>query len=233
MQINICFVPCSKRTSLCKAGIFKLNFFIMKKAKLAPGMEDYSDAAFENKTQGIYASMLNNLYFPNPTPAITELDVAVKAYSDVLLAAQSRGKNEVALKNQARETLATMVIQLANSAMTTANGDRAKLVSTGIPMAKDGESSLLTKPENMRLTDGVNVGELVTKVAVVKGAMGYAHQYTLDPLTSASEWNQVLATTSKCTLKNLVAEKKYWCRVLAFGANGQVVYSDAICRVVQ
>src|SRR5665647_3907953 len=44
----------------------------MKKAKLAPGMEDYSDAAFENKTQGIYTSMLNNLYFPNPTPALTE-----------------------------------------------------------------------------------------------------------------------------------------------------------------
>jgi len=102
MQINICFVPCSKRTTLCKAGFFKLNFFIMKKAKLAPGMESYTDAAFENKTQSIYVSMLNNVYFPNPTPALTELDLAVKPYSDALLAAQSRGKNEIALKNQAR-----------------------------------------------------------------------------------------------------------------------------------
>ena len=205
----------------------------MKKAKLAPGMESYTDAAFENKTQSIYVSMLNNVYFPNPTPALTELDVAVSAYSDALLAAQSRGKNEIALKNQARETLAEMVIQLASSVTTTANGDRAKLVSTGIPMAKDGESTPLSKPENMQVTDGINAGELVTKVMAVKGAKSYAHQYTADPLIATSEWSQELSTTCKFTLKNLEPGKKYWCRVAAIGAYGQIVYSDAISRVVQ
>ena len=207
----------------------------MKKPKIVIGeIEGLSDPAFENLSQSIYASMLENPYYPTPLPALTEILEAVNAYSGALVAAvQTRGKNEIALKNQARETLTSLLGQLANSVMTTANGDRVKLVSSGFPLNSEGETSFLLKPENMQVTDGINPGELVTTVKAVKGAKGYAHQYTPDPITPNSEWKQVLSTSCKCTLTNLVPGQKYWCRVAAFGSYNQLVYSDAISRVVQ
>ncbi len=207
----------------------------MKKAKIVlGGIEQMADPVFETLSQSIYASMLGNDYYPTPLPALTVVDEAVNAYSDALVAAlQTKGKNEVALKNQARETLTDLLGQLANSVMATANGDRVKLTSSGFPIGKEGETITLLKPENIQITDGVNPGELMVKVKAVKGAKGYAHQYTPDPLTATSEWKQVLSTSCKCTITGLTPGQKYWCRVAAFGAYGQLVYSDVISRVVQ
>jgi hypothetical protein len=70
-------------------------------------------------------------------------------------------------------------------------------------------------------------------VPAVKGAKGYTPQFTSDPLTASSEWTQVMTTTSKYTFTNLNSAKKYWVRVAAVGPYNQVVYSDAISRVVQ
>ncbi|MGH2566064.1 MAG: hypothetical protein ACRDE5_16215, partial [Ginsengibacter sp.] len=80
---------------------------------------------------------------------------------------------------------------------------------------------------------GINAGELVVKVPAVKGASGYVPQFTADPLTVDSTWTQEVTTTSKYTFKNLTSAKKYWCRVAAVGPYNQLVYSDAISRVVQ
>jgi hypothetical protein len=207
----------------------------MKKPKIVMGeIEGLSDPAFENASQSIYASMFENPYYPTPLPALTVIEEAVNAYSSALVAAvQTRGKNEIAIKNQARETLTGLLGQLANSAMATANGDRMKLVSTSFPLNSEGETSFLAKPENMQVADGINPGELVTKVKAVKGAKGYAHQYTPAPITPNNEWKQVLSTSCKCTLTNLVSKQTYWCRVAAIGPYNQLVYSDAISRTVQ
>ena len=83
------------------------------------------------------------------------------------------------------------------------------------------------------MTDGVNAGELVLTVPQVKGAKGFVHQYTPDPIMPDSEWAQIFSTTGKCTFKNLENAKKYWCRVIAVGPFGQVVVSDAVSRVAQ
>ncbi|HEY8688544.1 MAG TPA: fibronectin type III domain-containing protein [Chitinophagaceae bacterium] len=206
----------------------------MKKPKIVIGFDVFTDAGFENLAQSIYASMFDNPYFLTPLPALTEINAAVTAYSDALKAStQTRGKNEIAIKNQARQTLSDLLGQLANSVMATANGDRAQLVSTNFPMGKDGEASSLSKPENLQVTDGLNPGELVVKVTAVKGAKGYVHQYTPDPLTAESEWKQEFSTSCKYILKNLDPAKKYWCRVAVIGSYNQLVYSDAISRVVQ
>ena len=207
----------------------------MKRPKIVlGGIDGLADPVFETLSQSIYASMLGNENFPTPLPALTVIDESVTIYSNALVAAlQTKGKNEIAIKTQARQTLTELLTQLANSVMATANGDRVKLVSAGFPIGKEGETIILSKPENIQVTDGVNPGELVVKVKAVKGAKGYAHQYTPDPLTANSEWKQVLSTSSKCTITNLVSGQKYWCRVAAFGSFGQLVYSDAVSRVAQ
>jgi hypothetical protein len=133
----------------------------------------------------------------------------------------------------ARETLGSLLLQLSNSVMTTANGDKAMLISSNFDLAKEGSNTPIDKPASIELMDGKNAGELVVKVPAVKGAKGYTPQFTSDPLTASSEWTQVMTTTSKYTFTNLNSAKKYWVRVAAVGPYNQVVYSDAISRVVQ
>jgi hypothetical protein len=205
----------------------------MKMYRLKTGFDPMSDSDFETKSSHIYACMSGNAYFPSPTPDLPTLLVALQAYTGALTVAQNKDKNAVAVKNQARENLTALLIQLANSVMTTANGDKTMLISSGFDLAKKGETTPIVKPVIVSLTDGENDGELVVKVPSVKGASGYAPQYTLDPLTADSEWTQFVTTTSKYTFKNLQSSKKYWCRIAAVGPYNQVVYSDALSRVVQ
>ena len=205
----------------------------MKTPRITSGFSNLSDANFENKAEAINSSMTGNVNFPATTPAMSVVTAAVQSYSVALIAAQGRDKNAVAIKNQKRNELNTFLVQLANSVMATANGDRAMLVSSGFDLVKDSESIPLPKPDNVQVADGVNAGELVVSVSQVKGAKSYVHQYTVDPVTPDSDWTQIFTTTSKFTFKNLDSAKKYWCRVAAVGPFDQVVVSDAISRVVQ
>lgn len=205
----------------------------MKISRIKTGFDSLTDSDFETKAGSIYAFMLGNTNFPTPTPDLPSVKGDIQAYQDALTAAQTKSKNDVAAKNDARKKLTASLVQLANSVTTTANGNRTMLISSGFDLAKDGEFTPIIKPEIITLSDGLNPGELMVKVSAVKGAKGYGPQYTTDPLTASSEWRQFMTTTSKFTFTNLEAAKKYWCRMAVIGAYGQIVYSDAVCRVVQ
>lgn len=201
--------------------------------KLTTGFSHLSDGNFDVKAQSIYNSMLNNEHFSTTIPAITEVESAVTAFTNALTAAQSRGKNEVAVKNQCRKALTDVLKQLANSVMATANGDLVMLVSSGFDLSKQGGSLLIEKPESIQLFDGKNAGELVVKVPGIRGARTYNFKYTADPLTETSMWHQELSTSCRHTIRNLDSGKRYWCRVAVVGPFGQMVYSDANSRIVQ
>jgi hypothetical protein len=194
----------------------------MKISRIVPPSDGMSDADYETKAGSIYAGMFGNPNYPAPVPDLATLLVANNDYSNALILAQNRDRNAVANKNVARETLGSLLLQLSNSVMTTANGDKAMLISSNFDLAKEGSNTPIDKPASIELMDGKNAGELVVKVPAVKGAKGYTPQFTSDPLTASSEWTQVMTTTSK-----------YWVRVAAVGPYNQVVYSDAISRVVQ
>lgn len=205
----------------------------MKTNKLTTGFNSLTDANFQTKAESITTSMMGNVNFPSTTPDMPVVSTAVQNYSLALTAAQSRDKNDVAVKNQKRSELTALLVQLASSVMATANGDKTMLVSSGFDLAKEGESIVLPKPENLQVADGINSGELIVSVSAVKGAKSYVHQYTADPITDASDWTQVNTTTSRFTFKNLDSAKKYWCRVIAVGASDQVVISNALSRITQ
>jgi hypothetical protein len=203
------------------------------KPRITTGFDPMSDPDFETKAGSIYNGVNGNAFFPTPTPTMPEVNDALQGYSVSLLSAQTRDKNAVAAKNQARAALTDLLTQLASYVTMTANGDRAILVASNYDLASEGDSTPITKPENIQLSDGANSGEIVVKVKGVKGAKSYLHQYTADPLTASSEWTQVISTTSKYTFKNLSVAQRVWCRVAAVGSYNQVVFSDAVSRVVQ
>jgi hypothetical protein len=205
----------------------------MRRPRLTTGFDSLTDSDFETKASSISASMDGNPYFTTPIPSLTEIEALLQEYSDALIPAQYREKNAVAVKNVKRSNLSAALVQLASYVMTIANGDRVQLVSSGFDLAKSGESTPLVKPKSISVTDTGIKGELAVKVPAVKGATAYVVHYTPDPLTEDSVWLKVASTTSKCVIKNLVSEKRYWCMMAAIGPYGQVVFSDAVSRVVQ
>jgi hypothetical protein len=205
----------------------------MRKAKIVTGFEALSDADFETLAKSILQSMDGNGNFPSPVPALSIILTAVTDYSSALVTAQGRDKNAVAVKNSSRDTLTALLVQLASSVTTTANGDRVILVSSGFRLGKDGDTTPLEKPKSIALTDGINQGELISKVPFVEGAKSYGHQFTTDISAPAVQWKEKISTSSKYVFTGLVPGQKYWVQVAAYGSFNQVVYSDVISRIAQ
>ena len=204
----------------------------MKKINL--GFNRYTDAALLVLAQAILAALTGNAFFPAPIPALADLQTAINDYMAALSAAQEGGKTNVATKNARKQELIDLLIQLGNYVMLTANGDEVMLTSSGFPLTKERQPlPPLVQPEIIKLENGINSGELNVIITSVPGARTYVYQYTQDPLTDNSNWASNNSTLVKFSFNNLEAGKKYWCRVAAYGRNEQVVYSNAVSRIVQ
>lgn len=206
----------------------------MANPKIRTDFSRYSDSNLDVKAKTIIAAMTGNPNFPSPVPPLAEVSAASADYSAALVAAKNGGKTEVAVKDQKRAALESLLITLAAYVTMVAKNDRAIMISSGFDLVKEREPlPPLEKPEIIKVVDGTNAGELQVIISPVTGATNYMYQYTLDPLSAQSNWAGQNSTLSKALLKDLESGKKYWCRVVAYGRNEQLVYSDPVSRIVQ
>jgi hypothetical protein len=193
-----------------------------------------SDANLEISAQAIVLAMTGNANFTTPSPTLTVVNAAITPYSLALSAAQTRDKNKIAEKNDARVALQDVLILLGNYVTLTAEGDRTILLSSGFPLVKERVPAPdITKPENIEVANGINSGEANVSVTAVPYAKSYVHQFTSDPLTAASNWSSTPTTRCKHTYNDLAPGQKLWFRVAAVGCKGQLAYSDPLSKIVQ
>jgi hypothetical protein len=203
------------------------------KPRVLINFSDYRDDALENKAESILQMMTGNVNFSDPIPPLTVVQAALTAYSEALVNAASKDIAKVAAKNAYRKNLELQLNQLGMFVNYAANGDAAKLATSGFTMAKTPASNQLESPGNVTLSNGVNTGELQSKVPVPKGAKSYLHQITADPLTENSTWESMASSRCTNTFTNLQPGKKYWVRVAAIGTKEQVAYSNVASQYVQ
>lgn len=222
-----------RRSFVLSTKFLKSISFFMRKLNL--GFSRYSDPNLLVKSQAILASMTGNSFFSTPSPSLAILQTAIDEYATALSAAKEGGKTNVATKNAKRTALVQLLVGLGNYVTFTAAGDVVAMVSSGIDLSKEPQPSApLPTPVIASVEDGVNAGELKVIIYKVAGARTYIYQYTQDPLTESSEWISRNSTLVKLTLSGLQSGKKYWIRVIAYGNNGQEVYSDPVLtRIVQ
>lgn len=207
----------------------------MKIVKINKSFSSLTEPELDLKAQTIVTAMTGNANFPPPVPQLQTMSAASTAYSAALIAAKNGGKSEVAFKNEKRIELEASLSNLADYVSLTSNGNVAIIASSSFSIAKERQPSPpLVKPEIIKVTDGVNAGELTVTISRVPAARLYTYQFTKDPLTDNSEWTtSTISSLSKFTFQNLESSQKYWCRVLALGINEQVAYSDPVSRVAQ
>ena len=184
------------------------------------------------KSLDISASMVGNVFFPTPTPTLETIDAAIARFQSALVAAASRDRMQVILKNRARVDLVANLKALGNYVTFTADGNSAMIGSTAFDTRKLPQPVIVTKP-TATVENGVNSGELITNAKRPGKARGFVHQYTKDPLTETSVWESFPTTSKKFTFTRLEKAKVYWCRVGIMGAKGQLIFSDPVSKVVQ
>ncbi len=192
----------------------------------------YSDGALESKTHSIISSMTANANFPTPVPAIADVQAAATAFATALVKAGTGNRMDVADKNAKRETLIGLLRTLGTYVNLVANGDRTQLLSSGFDISKDPQPLVISKPGNLKVENGLSSGELLVTVKAVKGAYAYLHEYTTDATMAPGSWVTTNATTSRYLFSNLQPGTLYYCRVGAIGSNNQLLYSDAVSRMV-
>lgn len=191
-----------------------------------------TDGDFESKTHTIISSLTGNASYPAPDPSLAAVTAAADAFTEALVKAGSGNRSDIAEKNARREELNNLLRNLADYVNFCAKGDRSILLTSGYSITRDPQTTVITKPENPEVINGNNSGELLVKVKGVKGAKAYMFEYTTDETQATQSWYSTSTSTSKFVFNNLTPGQKYFCRVGAVGPYGQLVYSDAIARIV-
>jgi hypothetical protein len=170
--------------------------------------------------------------FPTPVPTLAEIGDAYAAFAAALAAAASGNRADIADKNAKREVLVNLLIALARYINFTAEGDRALLLTTGYDVNKEKQPTTIGTPENLKIVNGDNPGELIVSVKAVKGAKSYVFEYTADATLAEGSWVSITSTSRKNVFTDLESGKTYYCRVAAVGPKGQVKFSSIGSRVV-
>ena len=202
------------------------------KSKALINFSQLNDGSFESKTHTIISNLTGNASYPTPDPTLAVVTAAADAYTAALVKAGSGNRSDVADKNAKREELTLLLRNLADYVNFCAKGDRSILLTSGYDITRDPQPTIITKPENPEVTNGSNSGQLQVRVKSVKGAKAYMFEYTTDDTMAAQSWYSTTSSAAKHLFDNLTPGQKYYCRVGAVGPYGQLVYSDAIARIV-
>jgi hypothetical protein len=215
-------------------GILKFN--IMKKfsRQAVKNFKRLPDSKLLVFGQHVTASMAIAVdSFPNPVPALADINAELVLYTGLLQSSASGDRVQIALKNQCRQALISMLSRLTDYTNMVAQGSTTLLVQSGFDLSKIPEPIRITEPTYLTLKDGGNSGELTLKFKKVRGALSYLYQYTSDPQLPEKSWARVTATTVSYTFKKLTKGTTYYCRVAAIGANKQFMNSIVVNRVSQ
>ena len=204
----------------------------MKTSKITLSLRRLNDGQLEVQALAIAAAMNGNTNFPEPSPALADLNNGIQLFSDGLALAKTRDKVKVAIKNQRRDNLELLLTHLSNYCGHIAKGDRAILASSGFTLkAEISSPKTLGTPENFSVKPGNNSGEALLSINPVRNAKGYLFLYGPSPMSN-NAWFHVLSSQPYNTITGLVPGATYSFKIGSTGSKGQVVYTDIITKMV-
>jgi len=204
----------------------------MKTSKIILSFIRLNDGQLEDMALAIAAAITGNANFPEPSPALADLNNSIKLFSDGLALAKTRDKVKVAVKNRLRDNLELLLINLANYCTYTAKGDRSILSGSGFSLnAASSAPKLLAPPENFTLQHGSNVGEVFIYINSVPNAKTYFFLYGPTPIVNES-WLHAVGSQPYFTITGLVPGTTYNFKIGAAGSKGQVVYTGILSKMV-
>lgn len=204
-----------------------------RKEGLIKNYSRLNEADLDYKAQSIVHSLTGNENFPLTDPSLAAFTLVKDNYITARENVVNGGRIEVAIKNQAKQTLLDQMFLLATNIESLAKGDRVKLLTSSFDLIKMPEPTPpITGPLSIFLADGVNVGEIKVTVSVIKGVSSHTFQYTADP-QSDNNWVSKSSTTRQVVFGGLPSGTKLYFRAIAIAKKDQELLSEMVSRVVQ
>lgn len=170
--------------------------------------------------------------FPDAPPELAAmkklLPEALSAYNN----AKGRDMKAVQLKNNLKAELVVLLTAVADYVTAKCKGDRLKLLGSGFPISGASFTQIEQFIEQLEVALGAP-GEATTRIKQLRGARAYMHQYTKESPTSETVWHSEGSKFPYYTFAGLTSVTKYWFRVVAIAADGKMITSPVIVRVIQ
>ena len=203
----------------------------MKTSKITLSFSRLNDGQLEVQALAIAAAMNGNTNFPEPSPALADLNNGIQQFSDGLSLAKTRDKVKVAVKNQLRENLELLLTHLSHYCSFIAKGDRAMLASSGFTLKADSSAvKKLGNPENFSVEIGRKKGEALVFVNPVANAKSYVFLWGIAPIVNDS-WLHTIHSEPRFTITGLVPGTIYDFQIGVAGSKGQTVYTKVISQM--
>jgi hypothetical protein len=182
-------------------------------------------------TRRILDSLKDNTQFPNPIPALADVEKALDEFSTALSNAGGFDRELVAIKDGKQAILRQMLTELAYYVTQICKGNKAMLLGSGFEINADTARPQKAPPK-LRVELGMP-GQITTRVSRVTKARAYVHQYTADPLTAESVWISETTVQPVHTFTGLASAARVWLRVIVIDQYGEQIHWDPVLRIVQ
>ncbi|MCC6936632.1 MAG: hypothetical protein IT226_00285 [Flavobacteriales bacterium] len=173
--------------------------------------------------------MTGNPDFPSPSPTLVELKAGRETLEAAIVEAAGGDHANVFLRNVAEAELDKLIVRLAMDVSQTANGDAAKILSTGFELRKEGDPiGPLPGPSDLRARTGLLPGTVDLRWKPEYGAYYYQVELSITDPNEGGSWT-LAGMTSKASFAGtgLAPATHVWYRVSCLGAGGYVSpYSD-------
>jgi hypothetical protein len=195
----------------------------MRKPRIILNFGRLKEGDLSVRSKFIILSMTGNANFANPTPTIAAVTTAQQAYDNSLVAAVSGDSQKIKVKNDRKDALIALLVQLASYVTMVANDNRTIMGSSGFELnSQYSSSSTLGDIENVFVLTNNTPRTIFVSCDAVANAIAYVFGYTSDENpNSNSIWVEVTVSTSSYTFTGLETSKWYNFRIKASGRNNQ------------
>ena len=203
----------------------------MKKIELIISHGTLKDNDVIPFTENVLQSLTGNSLFTLTNERLDAVRARLTDYQSKLGKSKDGSKLDTVQKNESKIELTSLLDDLALDLCVQANGDRAKLATTGFTLTKDPERGKQPdKPTDFKVEYGKNDGELIFSVAACKEARVYVFYFIPAPAAQADPilWRSVASTTRKVTITGFNRGVEYDCRCAYQGSDQKPVFSDTL-----
>lgn len=181
------------------------------------GYSRLQQAALLPFAQNCCSRVLDNPVYATAQELAQTLRQKCEAYQLALHTAENRGRDTVAIKNQARVALITALDRLSYVLQIAAASDPAFLINAGFAVrfsARRRLTGLLPAPQKLRISQGKTSGEALIEFEGVDGA----HMYAIELGESAEgPWQNGNYASARRIAVPVVARRETWARVSTIG----------------
>ncbi len=211
--------------------------------RLSTDFNSIKDADLLLKANTINSAMTNNPNFPEPwpfqVPSLPVLRDAVAAFQSAVQDALTRDTTKITMREQAKDRLLELLLDLVPYVEMIAKGDVNILLSSGFDLCKERTHTGSTRtslgaPTDFWVKRSDKEGELIAHVAKLQGAASYELQIAEGDPTVEENWHQhkIYTNSSKMIVSGLTPGHRVSVRVRGINSAGMGVWSDTVTLIV-